>query len=142
MVTRTYVDSGVLIAAATGRQPSVHERALTVFDDPDRTFVSSAFVRLEVLPKAIYLGHHDEAAFYERFFASIVEWAEPVADIVARASPIAVRSGLAAMDALHVAASAILGADELVTTESPGKPLFRTTIVAVVSIHPGATSRP
>lgn len=142
MVTRTYVDSGVLIAAATGRQPSVHGRALAVFDDPDRAFVSSAFVRLEVLPKAIFAGHHDEAAFYERFFASVVAWAAPMDDVVDRASLIAVGSGLAAMDALHVAAAALLGADELVTTESPAKPLHRTSIVAVVSIHPSAMGMP
>lgn len=137
-MTRTYVDSGVLIAAATGRQPEVHRNALAVLDDPDREFVSSVFVRLEVSPKAIFLGHRDEATFYERFFASVVAWAGPLEEVVDRAARIAARSGLAAMDALHVASAAILDAAELVTTESPVKPLHRTSIVAVVSIHPSA----
>jgi len=52
-VIRTFLDSGVLIAAArgTGAQGT---RALALFNDPDRVFVTSEFVRMEVFPKAIY----------------------------------------------------------------------------------------
>jgi hypothetical protein len=39
--------------------------------------------------------------------------------------------GLAAMDALHVAAAFLLKADEFITTEKPGKPTYRTTLVKV-----------
>lgn len=84
------------------------------------------------------MGHRDEATFYERFFASVVAWAGPLDDVVDRAARIAAGAGLATMDALHVSAAAILGAAELVTTKSPVKPLHRTSIVAVVSIHPSA----
>ena len=137
-VTRTYVDAGVLIAAATGRQLEVQPRAIAVLDDPSREFVSSEFVRLEVLPKAVYAKQLDEVAFYERFFASIVAWAQSLDAVVARAYREGVGSGLAAMDALHVAVAAVLGAAELVTTEAPGKPIHRATAVAIVSIHPSA----
>ena len=50
---RTFVDAGVLIAAARATG-ALGVRALAVFDAADRLFVSSAFVRLEVLPKAVY----------------------------------------------------------------------------------------
>jgi hypothetical protein len=35
------------------------------------------------------------------------------------------------MDALHVAAAFLLKADELVTTEKPGKPMYRTALAKV-----------
>ena len=45
---RTFVDSGVLITAARGSGESAHD-ALAILDDPDREFVSSFFIRLEVI---------------------------------------------------------------------------------------------
>jgi hypothetical protein len=51
-VIKTLIDSGVLIAAARG-QGSTSLRAVEVLDDPNREFVSSPFLKLEVLPKAI-----------------------------------------------------------------------------------------
>jgi hypothetical protein len=41
----------------------------------------------------------------------------------------------AAMDALHVAAAFLLRADELITTEKPGKPMYRTTLVKVCWLY-------
>ena len=50
---RTFIDAGVLIAAARGKDaPSMS--ALEILDDQSREFVSSPFVELEVIPKAIY----------------------------------------------------------------------------------------
>ena len=42
-------------------------------DDPERVFLTSEFVRLEVLPKAIYFHWQDELDVYENFFTSIAE---------------------------------------------------------------------
>ena len=56
----TFIDAGVLIAAARGRT-EVSAQAMAVLDDPDRTFASSEFVRLEVLPKALFNRNVDEA---------------------------------------------------------------------------------
>ena len=39
------------------------------------------------------------------------------------------------MDALHVAAAFLLRADELITTEKPGKPMYRTTLVKVCWLY-------
>jgi len=69
-VTRTYIDANVVIAAARG-DDALASRALTYLEDPQRTFVSSIFVRLEVLPKAAYLKRSDEAACYTTFVDSV-----------------------------------------------------------------------
>jgi hypothetical protein len=50
---RTFLDSGVLIAAARATG-ALGTRALAFFNDSERVFVSSDFVRLEIFPKAIY----------------------------------------------------------------------------------------
>jgi hypothetical protein len=41
---------------------------MAILDDPDRSFASSEFIRLEVLPKAIFNGKINEAEFYREFF--------------------------------------------------------------------------
>ncbi len=82
--TRTFIDSGVLIAAATGTD-DVASRAMTVLDDPDRLFVTSDFVRLEVLPKARFYKNADEAQFYETFFESAEETVPASRELVANA---------------------------------------------------------
>ncbi len=50
---RTFLDSGALLAAvrSIGRD---RERAPQILEDPDRSFVSSLFVHLELVPKAIF----------------------------------------------------------------------------------------
>jgi hypothetical protein len=45
------------------------------------------------------------------------------------------RNGLGALDALHVAAAHILGADEFVTTEGANKSVHRTRLVQVVFLY-------
>lgn len=64
---KTFLDAGVLIAAARGTDDMAFQ-ALEILDDPNRTFVSSVFVKLEVLPKAVYNRFKEEAGFYESFF--------------------------------------------------------------------------
>ena len=131
---RTFVDSGVLIAAARGAEP-LFARVLAILDDPEREFVSSAFVKLETLPKAIYQQRAAEVAIYEEFFEQVHHWVDDLNDLTPAAYQEACRCGLSAVDALHVTAAAAAGADELVTTERPTSPLHRTTMVQVVSIR-------
>src|SRR5205085_7248088 len=122
----TYIDAGVLITAARGVAP-IAIKALEVLDDPNREFVSSVFLKLEVLPKAMYYGNEAEAEFYKTFFDAVIHWADTLDRIMQEAFREASSSGLAAMDALHVASAATLGADELVTTERAEKPIHRTS---------------
>jgi predicted nucleic acid-binding protein len=136
---RTYLDAGVLIAAARGKAP-IAIRALEILDDPNRQFVSSIFLKLEVLPKAIFYENSSEAQFYEAVLDSVIYWADSNDSIVEQAYREACAFGLAALDALHVAAAASAGADELVTTEKSNKPIHRTQSVKIVSIWLEGTS--
>lgn len=132
---RTFLDSGVLIAAARGTdEMALH--ALEILDDPNRVFISSIFVKLEVLPKAIYNKFVEEARFYESFFDNDVEfWAIFNDEMAGVAQKQARKFGLGALDALHVAAAISAKVDEFITTEKPGKPLHRVKGIRVISIH-------
>jgi len=131
----TYVDAGVLIAAARGKREAARA-AMQILDDPERSFASSIFLKLEVLPKAVFNAQVAEAEFYEAFFEEVSHWAQPDAELLDDAFDEAVRTGLSAIDALHVACAASVGADELVTTEAKTRPLHRTTRVKVTGIAP------
>jgi predicted nucleic acid-binding protein len=123
-VTRTFLDAGVLIAAIRGT-PEIADRAMELLNDPERLFVSSDFVQLEVLLKAVDFRHTAEASFYRAYFASVTEMVPVSQALVAQASEQAQQAGLAAMDALHVAAARAGEATEFMTVEHPRKSLFR-----------------
>jgi predicted nucleic acid-binding protein len=133
-LTRTFLDAGVLIAAARGNEPS-SRRAFEILDDAGRSFVSSPFVRLEVLPKAIFNKRFAEVAFYEAYFDSVEAWVTPDQELLGEASRLAAHFGLSAIDALHVAAASVAGVDELVTSEKPGRPIHRVSSPVVKTIH-------
>ena len=57
----------VLIAAARGGSEQA-ARAMEILDDPEREFAASPFLRLEVLPQAVFNKREAEVAFYEAFF--------------------------------------------------------------------------
>ena len=103
-MTRTFLDAGVLIAAIRGT-PEVADRAMELLNDTERLFVSSDFVQLEVLPKAAYFRQAAEASCCRAYFASVTEMVPVSQALGAQASEQAQRAGLAAMDALHVAAA-------------------------------------
>jgi predicted nucleic acid-binding protein len=133
-MTITFVDAGVLIAAARGRT-GVSAPAMAILDDPDRTFASSEFIRLEVLPKALFNRKSKEAEFYSSFFQAVTHWPDSTDAVVRHPYDMAVRFGLAALDALHVAAALSVGAEELITTEKRSKPLHRTTGILERSVQ-------
>lgn len=133
---RTFIDAGVLIAAARGCEP-LFSRAMAVLDDPDRAFITSDFLRLEVLPKARFHKKVLETEFYEAFFDEAACNIPASRQIVADALEEASRSGLSAMDSLHVAAAVRAGAEELVTTEKPGRTLFAARSITIMSLHCG-----
>ena len=65
-MTRTFLDAGVQIAAIRG-SPVPIERALGILNDPQRVFIASDFVRLEVLPKPLYFRQQHEMNFFEAY---------------------------------------------------------------------------
>mgnify|MGYP001620100856 CR=1 FL=1 len=131
----TFVDAGVLIAAARGGTEQA-ARALAILDDPDRQFAASVFLRLEVLPQAAFQKRQTEVAFYEAFFDAVGTWVTDLPAVTERALREASTCGVEAMDALHVAAAALAGASELVTAEKPARSIHRARAVKVVTIHP------
>jgi predicted nucleic acid-binding protein len=132
---KTFVDAGVLIAAARGRA-DVATHAMKILDDPDREFVASPFLKLEVLPKAVYEKRQAEVEFYETFFNAVTFWAESVNEITKNAYIEACKFGLNAMDALHIVAAISAGAEELITTEKPEKSIHRVDAINILSIRP------
>ena len=100
-----------------------------------RTFASSIFVRLETIPKATFFRSRDiERMFYNRFFATVSKWPTIDDEVMRVAFDEACKTGLSAMDSLHVACAYQLGCDELVTTEKVDKPIHRTRLVRVLAI--------
>lgn len=129
----TFIDSGVLVAAVRG-EGDISEKALEILADSEREFASSAFIKLEVIPKAIYNQQSTEAEFYEAFFTAVKYWGTDLEQITQDAYQIACKYGLAAMDALHIAAALSVGAEEFFTTEKSTKPMHRVKSIKVVSI--------
>jgi len=121
-MTRTYLDSSVLIHAVQGAEGSL---VLACLEDPGREFVGATMLKLELLPQPTFHRRARGLAFLEAFFSRVVSW-EPASEaLLADALREASRVPLSAMDAIHVAAAKRLGADELLTGEKPGKPLHQ-----------------
>lgn len=131
---RTFIDSGVLIYAARG-EDAIAEAALQIIEDSNRELASSIFLKLEVLPKAIFNKREKEIRFYEAFFSAVSYWAMDIDLIIANAYQESSQFGLGAMDALHVAAAVSVGATEFITNEKPNKSIHRTQNIQVISIH-------
>lgn len=108
-------------------------------DDPDASFASRVHVRLEVLPKPLHFDRRQEAEFYQEFFSRVSRRAEPGPDLAPAAFDEGRRSGLPALDALHVAAASILEADESITAEDMTEPIHRIRAVSVRSIRSATT---
>lgn len=132
-MTITFIDSGVLVTAARGVEEN-SDKAIAILGSDGREFASSKFVKLEVLPKAVYHRQNNEVEFYEEFFNAVTYWANDFSVVVTTGSGLACKYGLAAMDALHIAAALSIGATEFITTEKQTKPMYRVTEIKVISL--------
>ena len=131
---RTYVDSSVLIAAAAQRGPLVPE-SLAILDDPQRRFLASLFVELEVYPAARRNRRTSEVSFFDEFFQdALYPRARDYERCCERVVELLTDYPISPLDALHVAMAIELGADELVTAEKPGKGITKTGLIDVVSL--------
>lgn len=131
---RTFIDTGVLIAAARGTDETV-QTAVNILQDPNREFASSPYLRLELLPKAIYNKRQPEIIFYEAYFGMVTHWATDLDAIMAAAYREVAEFGLGSMDALHIAAAVAVGAEEFITNEKPQKSIHHTLSIRVISIR-------
>lgn len=94
-------------------------------------FLTSPFVHLEVVPKAIFFKKRLERSFYDGYFENAT-WFLEVDAIEVAARTEAAKAGLGAMDALHLAAAHLSRADEFITTEKPNKAIHRSSLVKIV----------
>ena len=130
---KTYLDAGVLLSA--WKPGELHGRAIAIMEDATREFFTSDAVKLELLPKPIFEKHRMEVEFYNAHFSDAAD-SEPFSAEWGRdALALAKKHGLAAMDALHLASAIRQRADEFITSELPGKPMFRVGGIKVVSLH-------
>ena len=68
---------------------------------------------------------------YEMYFRH-AESFDDLDELVREANKEMLRPALGVADALHVAAAALLSADEFITGEGPNKPIYRNTLVKVI----------
>ncbi|MFN5891680.1 MAG: type II toxin-antitoxin system VapC family toxin [Dolichospermum sp.] len=135
---RTYIDSCVLIAAATlDNSDPICQEALKILGSAERYFISSYYVKFEILPHSIRNKRKLEAEFYETFFDSVQEWVEPNQKLLECAynEIITNNNGLSGIDAIHVAAALLGKADELITAEKREKPICQVKSIKVISLR-------
>jgi hypothetical protein len=85
--------------------------------------------------QAVHHKQAEELKFYDEYFRNAVMYGD-LNRTLEIAAPDAKRHGSGVVDTLHVAA-ANLSKLALVTTEKLTKPLFRTSLVKVVSLQAG-----
>lgn len=117
---RTYLDAGVLISAFGASGP-LRPVAWPLATDPDRPFVTSDTLALEVFPQPIRNSRTAELRELDRFFKDAEINIGLSGPLFSSALDLACRFGLSAADALHVAAALEAKADEFVTIEKKSK---------------------
>jgi predicted nucleic acid-binding protein len=127
-----FLDSGVLLTGWRGQPPLV-DKARAIIADESVDFVTSENVRLELLPKPAYEKRRIETEFYNEHFAVAKGIEAFSAELGEAAFILAKKYGLAAGDALNIASAIRQKADEFLTSEAPGKPLFRVKELRVIA---------
>ena len=129
----TYVDACLLITAFR-YDDARGEAANIVLNDERRVFITSDALWLELMPKAVYNKYTDEAAFYADFFGRAERRLSWSIAVLQSAQQLALKYGLAAMDAIHIAHAIDAGADEFISAEGITKPIYRVREVPMTSI--------
>ncbi len=131
---KTFVDADVLIAAFRGEE-EICAKAMQVLDDPEREFIVSDYLELEVIPKPTFHGFNEEREFMEAYIGNAALRVSSMPPITAQAIALACRYNLGPLDALHAGASVASKADVLITLERPEKPLCQVQEIKVVSLR-------
>lgn len=131
---KTFIDASVLIEAYQGNN-ELHQKALEIIDDPEREFIVSDYLSLEVIPKPTFHQFHEEVEFMQDFIDSAPLKASVTPSITGHAITLACRYDLHPLDALHAGTAVESKADELITLEKPEKPLCKVKEVKVVSLR-------
>ena len=135
MAVRTYIDSCVLIAALRGEE-EIASIALSFLYDPLREYVTSDYLKIELLPKCTFYRNDAEKEFYEEFFKTSAAHVPNSDELLALALDEGGKTGISGIDAIHVACAVVAEAKELITAEKLTKPIHKATGVTVISIRP------
>jgi predicted nucleic acid-binding protein len=127
---RTYLDAGVLVRAARGDE-ALSQPAIEMLCDPEREFVASPLVRMELLPLA---QNPNEVAFYETYFKQVSIWTAIEPHLLTTAIEEVRQSKVGPLDAIQLVLAAAAGCHEFVTGDKPGAPIFSTQRVQVVGL--------
>ena len=130
----TFIDACVLIAVAQGNEATA-SRVFEIVDDPDREFVVSDFLKLEVIPKPTFNRYNEQVQIFEEFFKRAALRVESTGKILSQALDLACRYDLSPLDALHISTAIDAEAEEFITLERLGTPMTRVKEVKVISIH-------
>ena len=88
-----------------------------------------------MLPKPVHEKRRIELEFYDEHFDSTIACEPFSPELGSAAFSLAKKYGLAAGDALNLAAAIRQGVEQFITSEVPGKPMFRVGEISVLSIH-------
>lgn len=128
---RTYLDANIPIEGFRSRSLEKRARARAIIASPRRLFVTSPFLRLELLPVPERTHDRDQLTALRAFFRD----SEPVTDldrVFAIAHELVRDHQLSVMDALHVASAHVGRCAELITREAKStKPIHRQQLVPV-----------
>ena len=137
---KTFLDSNVLLMAWKGKEDDA-QKAISVIEDSTREFFTASTVKLELLPKPFYFKNRDEVEFYNSHFTQVAGEEPLSAELGRQAFELGKKHGLAAMDAMNIAAALKMGVEEFITGELPGKALFRVPGIKVTTLHAAAVSK-
>lgn len=106
------------------------DRAIELLLRPDVLFISSPYLRLELLPKPTAYQQVEQVRFIQTYAdgCRMVPSTNALRDAALKE---ACELGLGAMDALHLASAAAGKADFFVTCEDRKKPMFKSKLVKV-----------
>ena len=121
-----------MLIAAFKADRSLHDHARRLLSDPNRDFLATSLIELELTQPQFNPIHASEAAFYLHYLRNVVSERLDVSEsLISRGLDIVRRTQAGAMDALHLASASVLEADEFITAEAKGKPLYRETNIPV-----------
>lgn len=126
---KSFVDANVIILAANNKGED-GRAALEYLAREDREWLTSPFVELEVKPKPVRLGEREEVEFIDAFLGKCRSISN-LEKIVRLAYQEMTVNNVKVVDALHLAAAHVGGADEFVTFESFNQPMHKTRLVKI-----------
>lgn len=131
---KTYVDSCVLISAFCG-EDDIATKALAILGDPDREFVISDYLKLELLPKPTFHNDQVQLEFLSEFLNNAQHTAPINTDITNKALDLGCRHNLKALDALHISTAIHESVKEFFTFEKPSRPMHSVNEINVIPLN-------